>query len=150
MVLIFFGIAQCLLFFADICVTSYIAFPFFACSLAGCITGCFLSSSYLQCLLLATPTLFHGLLLYGVTGSTTALCLLGLLGARLALTPIQHHAEAILAIVALYIVWVLGRIWILPYQRSLLPCTIIICIGILSLTYFSLKWLIAVKRGNRL
>lgn len=150
MFFIFFLVIQCIFFFLDMCITGFFSFPLFPFSIAALLVGCYATTSYAQCILLLGPALFHGLFLWGITGAQLGLCIASLVALRWILMHMHHQQEAIGGLVALYGLYTLIKAHNFLSPSELMAYTIIVFIGILSLVYFSLKWLIAVKRGNRL
>ncbi len=150
MFFIFFLVIQSIFFFLDMCITGFFSFPFFPLTISALAIGCYAAQSYTQCMLLLGPACIHGLFLWGITGAYLGLCIALLLIMRWILNHIHHQQEIVYAIIALYCLYTIAKAQPFLSLNSLAAYTMIVFLGILPVVYFSLKWLIAVKRGNRL
>lgn len=150
MFFIFSLVIQSLFFFIDMCITGFFSFPLFPFSVACLVVGCYAASSYTECMLLLGPALFHGLFLGGITGAQLGFCITLLLATRWMLMHIHHQHEAVYLLIILYGIFTTIKAYDFLTMTKLIAYTTLVFIGIVSLVYFSLKWLIAVKRGNRL
>ena len=150
MFFIFFLAIQMILFFLDMCLTALFSFPVFPCTVAGLLIGCYATLSYAECVFLMVPALLHGLFLYGITGAFLYVALVALYGIKWTLLHVQHQHLLLASVMSTYGAYTLFKASTVIPPIGLIAYTILVFGGIFTLMNFSLKWLIAVKRGNRL
>ncbi len=150
MFFIFFLVIQTILFFLDMCLTALFSLPLFPCTIAGLLIGCYATLTYAESVFLLLPALLHGLFLYGITGAFLYLFIAALLATRWALQHVQHQQILLTSLMSGYWLYSLYQAHNMISLGGLIAYTILIFGGIFTLMNFSLKWLIAVKRGNRL
>lgn len=150
MFFIFFLAIQIILFFIDMCLTAFFSLPLFPCTISGLLVGVYATASYAECAFLLTPALLHGAYVYGITGAMLYLCIIALLLSRWTLQKVQHQQALLYILMSLYGAYTLIKVYAFISPAALSAYTILTFGGIFSLMNFSLKWLIAVKRGNRL
>ncbi len=150
MFFLFFLAFQCCLFFIDICISGFFCFPSFNFTIAGLLLGCYATYNYLECSFLLTPALLHGSATTGIVGNYLAFFIALIAFIKWVFIHVQHQVALVYGLMLMYIGFMIIKAYFYTPALALTAYTILSFAGTMSLIYFSLKWLIAVKRGNRL